>query len=352
MDRLLRVCAVAAAVLLCVATQVLCRLCDTPCLCPRSAPRCPAGVPLVLDGCRCCRVCARQRGEPCTDGLPCDGQRGLQCDYSASFHGEPGECVSREDLRCEVNGITYNEGQSFQPSCDTHCHCRGGGVSCVPACPLNVLLPTPDCPNPQRIRLPGKCCKEWVCENLDNTVLHDAITATRHGGLWPALPMDRHLNKLVPPASTCTEQSTRWSACSRSCGSGVSTRVSNQNPACKLQMETRLCKVRPCHAAQHVSREPMWGLQRRCKASYASPGPIRLVHQDCHSTRAYQLQYCGRCSDARCCTPHHTTTAEVTFRCPAGRRLQRAVMMIQSCVCHNNCPYAPHSNPARWGYRP
>lgn len=203
--------------------------------------------------------------------------------------------------------------------------------------------------------------------------------------MWPALPMDQHLNKLVPPASTCTEQSTRWSACSRSCGSGVSTRVSNQNPACKLQMETRLCKVRPCHAAQHVSREPMvsflligpfptkeippkpvrfdpltvwmcrfsqWGLQRRCKASYASPGPIRLVHQDCHSTRAYQLRYCGRCSDARCCTPHHTTTAEVTFRCPAGRRLQRAVMMIQSCVCHNNCPYAPHSNPALWGYRP
>lgn len=80
------------------------------------------------------------------------------------------------DLGCEVNGITYREGQSFQPSCDSYCHCRGGGVSCVPACPLDFRRPTPDCPNPQHIRLPGKCCKEWVCENLENTVIQDAIT--------------------------------------------------------------------------------------------------------------------------------------------------------------------------------
>lgn len=84
--------------------------------------------------------------------------------------------TGQEDLGCEVNGITYHEGQSFQPSCDTYCYCRGGGVICVPACPLNARLPTPDCPNPQHVRLPGKCCKEWVCENLENTVIQDAIT--------------------------------------------------------------------------------------------------------------------------------------------------------------------------------
>lgn len=84
--------------------------------------------------------------------------------------------TAKEDLGCEVNGIIYHEGQSFQPSCDTYCHCRGGGVTCVPACPLNARLPAPDCPNPQHIRLPGKCCKEWVCENLENTVIQDAIT--------------------------------------------------------------------------------------------------------------------------------------------------------------------------------
>ncbi|KAI3356974.1 hypothetical protein L3Q82_003610 [Scortum barcoo] len=334
-------------VLLCVATQVLCQLCDRPCLCPGPAPQCPSGVPLVPDGCRCCQVCARQRGEPCTEMLPCDSQRGLQCDYSASFPGDPGECVSQEDLGCEVNGVTYQEGQSFQPSCDTLCHCRGGGVVCVPACPLNARLPTLDCPNPQHVRLPGKCCREWVCENLENTVIQDAITGC--GRLFPM----GHPSKLVPPAPVCKEQSTQWSACSQSCGAGVSTRVSNQNPACKLQMETRLCKVRPCHQVQPVPRKPTWGQQGRCKASYTSPGPIRLVHQSCFSTRAYKLRYCGQCTDSRCCTPHQTTTAaEVTFHCPTGRLIQRPVMMIHSCVCHNNCPYSPYSNPALWGFRP
>ncbi|XP_034058427.1 WNT1-inducible-signaling pathway protein 2 [Gymnodraco acuticeps] len=352
MDRRLCDGVIALAALLCVATQVRSQLCDRPCLCPSEVPQCPAGVPLVPDGCRCCQVCARQRAEPCTEKFPCDSQRGLQCDYSASFPGEPGECVGQEDLGCEVNGVSYHDGQSFQPSCDTSCHCSGGGVSCVPTCPLNFHLPTSDCRNPQRIRLPGKCCKEWVCENLENTVIQDAITAMRPGRLWPSLPMDHPLNKLVLPASPCTEKSTQWSACSQSCGAGVSTRVSNQNPACKLQMETRLCKVRPCNAVRTRPRTPMWGQQGQCKASYTSPGPVRLVHQGCFSTQAFQLRYCGQCTDSRCCTPYHTTTAEVSFHCSTGRLLQRPVMMIHSCVCHNNCPYAPYSNPALWGYRP
>lgn len=74
--------------------QVLCQLCDRPCVCPNPVPQCPTGVPLVLDGCRCCQVCARQLGESCTEMVPCDNLRGLQCDYSASFPGLPGECVS------------------------------------------------------------------------------------------------------------------------------------------------------------------------------------------------------------------------------------------------------------------
>lgn len=41
-------------------------------------------------------------------------------------------------------------------------------------------------------------------------------------------------------------QTTEWSACSKSCGMGISARVTNNNPQCHLEKETRLCMVRPC----------------------------------------------------------------------------------------------------------
>lgn len=51
------------------------------------------------------------------------------------------------------------------------------------------------------------------------------------------------------PVSNCIEQSTAWSPCSQTCGPGISTRVSNQNGACRLELHSRLCQVRPCQGA-------------------------------------------------------------------------------------------------------
>ncbi|XP_030623545.1 CCN family member 5 [Chanos chanos] len=332
--------------LLCLGFQVCCQRCGKPCQCPSSMPTCPVGVPLVLDGCQCCQVCARQHGETCDNVFPCDSQRGLQCDYSASFPGDPGECVSQEELGCELNGVTYKEGQVFQPSCAVQCSCKGGGVTCVPLCTEDVRLPTPDCPHPQRVQLPGKCCKEWVCENTDNTVFQDAQIdlAVRPNRVLPALP-----GYQPSPGYNCIDQSTAWSACSRTCGSGISTRVSNQNPACRLEIQTRLCKVRPCQSV--TQRTPM-GRRRKCEPSYRTPVPVRLVHHSCYSAQFYRPRYCSLCSDGRCCTPYHTHTVPVIFHCPGGRLQRHAVMVINSCICHFNCPYSavtPYRRNTLWG---
>uniref|UniRef100_A0A8C2IE05 Cellular communication network factor 5 n=1 Tax=Cyprinus carpio TaxID=7962 RepID=A0A8C2IE05_CYPCA len=320
------------ALLFYLGSQVCCQQCGIPCLCQSSVPDCPEGIPLILDGCQCCQVCARQQGEACSKLFPCDIQRGLQCDYSASFPGDPGECVSQKELGCEHNGVSYQEGQVFQPSCALHCRCSGGGVTCVPRCSEDVLLPTPDCPHPRRVQQPGKCCKEWVCENMDNTVLQDAHIAS---GSEQTLLADSAYQ--TRPGSNCIDQSSEWSACSHTCGPGISTRVSNQNPACRLEMQMRLCMIRPCHPV--LQRNPQWS-RRKCQPTYRSVTPVRLFHQGCYSTQFYRPRYCGSCKDNRCCTPYHTGTALVTFRCPGGRLLNHAVMTINSCICHYNCPYS------------
>ncbi|KAI5095983.1 WNT1-inducible-signaling pathway protein 2 precursor [Silurus meridionalis] len=309
--------------------MVCCQQCVKPCKCPSSVPACPDGVALVLDGCGCCQVCAQQKGEACTDILVCDKKRGLECDYSASFPGDPGECVSQDMLGCELNGVSYHEGEVFQPSCHTQCKCAGGGVTCVPLCPEDVRLPSSDCPYPQRVQLPGKCCKEWVCENLDNNVLQDAPTAYSEAQVLPAFSGYQR-----SPRINCTYQSTEWSACSHTCGPGISTRVSNRNRACRFERQIRLCTIRPC-----LHLPPQTQMPRRCQSSYRWNVPTRLFHEGCYSMQYYRPRYCGHCTDGRCCTPYRTRTAQVTFRCPGGRLLHQAVMMIKSCACHYSCPH-------------
>lgn len=46
----------------------------------------------------------------------------------------------------------------------------------------------------------------------------------------------------------CLVQTTEWSACSKTCGMGISTRVTNDNAFCRLEKQSRLCMVRPCEA--------------------------------------------------------------------------------------------------------
>ncbi len=70
--------------------------CQWPCKCPKSPPTCPPGVSLIMDGCDCCRSCAKQVEEVCNEKENCDHHRGLYCDYSADKpRYEKGVCACK-----------------------------------------------------------------------------------------------------------------------------------------------------------------------------------------------------------------------------------------------------------------
>ncbi|KFO53162.1 WNT1-inducible-signaling pathway protein 2, partial [Corvus brachyrhynchos] len=119
--------------------QVCAQLCRRPCYCPWVPPRCPRGSPLVLDGCGCCKICARRLGEPCDFLHVCDQSQGLVCDYSSASAGTGATCNFEDDEEgCEVNGRVYREGEVFQPSCKIQCQCLDGGFNCIPLCQEDV----------------------------------------------------------------------------------------------------------------------------------------------------------------------------------------------------------------------
>lgn len=76
---------------------------------------------------------------------------------------------AREGAPCVFGGNVYRSGESFQSSCKYQCTCLDGAVGCVPLCGMDVRLPSPDCPMPRRVKVPGKCCEEWVCDSPPTT---------------------------------------------------------------------------------------------------------------------------------------------------------------------------------------
>lgn len=83
----------------------------------------------------------------------------------------PSLAVEDDEEGCEVNGRLYRDGEVFQPSCKIQCHCLDGGFTCIPLCQEDVRLPSPDCPFPRRVEIPGKCCPEWICEGAQEQPL-------------------------------------------------------------------------------------------------------------------------------------------------------------------------------------
>ncbi|XP_051887058.1 CCN family member 2-like isoform X1 [Pristis pectinata] len=315
--------------ILCNAYKVDAQLCPYPCRCPRMPPRCAPGSSLVVDPCGCCRVCAKQLGEQCTRSDVCDPEQDLFCDYTVSYSWNRGICTSLESGTCEFNGVLYKDGDVFQPSCKYHCWCSDGGIGCIPRCSEDIRLPGPDCPYPKRVEIPGECCPRWICEKQDNGIFGDALAAFRSDVFARRYPSHVPFN--------CLEQSSEWSACSRSCGIGVSTRISNKNHRCILETQSQLCIVKPCQQ-DHVRQAHMG--RNICQPTTRALRPIHFEYNNCISVKTYRPIYCGSCSDSRCCTPYKTRTESIEFKCKHGRIVKQQMMFIITCACHYNCSHA------------
>ncbi|XP_056154356.1 CCN family member 2b isoform X2 [Lampris incognitus] len=301
--------------------------CSQPCDCPSDTPPCPFGTSLVLDGCGCCKVCARQQGEPCSTQESCDHHKGLYCDFAVLSDTEVGICTAQDGQTCDLGGVIYRSGETFQPSCKHHCVCMNGEIGCVPTCANDVWLPTPDCPYPRRFQIPGKCCDEWICDQTPQDHLFESAMAVfRQVSARGPVPESPRVN--------CIVQTTEWSECSATCGMGISSRITNDNDRCQLGRQTRICLIRPCNADQEKDIK----VGKKCVRTPKAHRNMRFELSGCFSTRLYKPKFCGVCTDKRCCTPHTTITAEVEFRCPEGDVFKKKMMFIKTCSCHHDCP--------------
>ncbi|MBN3285375.1 NOV protein, partial [Polyodon spathula] len=234
---------------------------------------------------------------------------------------------AREGDICVFDGSVYQNGETFQPSCKYQCACRDGQIGCVPRCNLDVLLPGPDCPIPRKVQVPGECCEKWVCDSKAESPLGGFAMAGEQE--------DTYGVDIFDPSINCIEQTTEWGACSKSCGMGVSTRVTNRNRRCEMGKQNRLCIVRPCEK-EHQKQTSKKG--KKCFRTKKTVKPTHFEFKNCTSVHAYKPRYCGVCSDGRCCTPHSTKTVQVEFQCPRGKTIKKTMMFINTCACHNNCP--------------
>ncbi|XP_071444275.1 uncharacterized protein [Hetaerina americana] len=291
--------------------------CTYPCECPPpGALECPQNVSVVRDGCGCCEVCARQRGEPCDGNALCDPRKGLVCEFPPDKPSGPGVCEVIKGLPCIVFNKTYDNGESFLLDCRTQCTCQNGTYACASLCPQENISPRgASCLHPRLVEVPGQCCREWMC---------DSSNVPR-----PPLP--------------CTRRFTAWSSCSSSCGLGLSTRVAYNDTEIESYLssesecgasggvEVRLCQEKPCVLEDNSVLDPLT-LQstpikarhhhvrkgHECKATQRPSGPVRLRVGPCRSRKRFRPRSCGNCPGA-CCRPVLTHTIRVLFACATRR---------------------------------
>ncbi|XP_013403928.1 connective tissue growth factor [Lingula anatina] len=309
-------------------------VCRGPCQCTEQSITCQEGVGGVKDGCNCCFICARQQGETCNKRDICDEAKGLTCDttFGDGTNGR-GICRAKEAKSCEVDGKVHEDGSQWYKDCRTMCTCQNGNYGCVSVCPQEQTKPTN--PNCQLVTVRGKCCREWMCHVPRARIRQPPPTKSDY----------QNTEEIVrepssPPNRKCNLMTSSWSACSKTCGYGISVRESNDNAECKTVQQQRICIFRTCDLPDKKLRG------KTCKATFKAEKSAKLTYKNCTTTRAYRPRYCASCKRHRNCIPVKDKTVTLEFECEKGRLTTLSYMWIKKCKCL-------HSNPllARKGWK-
>ncbi|XP_077394541.1 cellular communication network factor 6 isoform X1 [Festucalex cinctus] len=293
------------------------QFCQWPCRCGQ-IPQCTPGVSSVLDGCGCCKSCAKQFGDPCNERDVCDLHKGMYCDFSADQpRFEIGVCAYLMASGCDLNGAHYENGEAFQASPLYKCTCIAGAIGCTPTFlpkPAGLLGPSPLIGN-------------------QPTSLHSSKISKKHA--QDTVYMSAYRDPPLAWKKNCLIQTTFWSPCSKSCGLGISVRVNNENHKCEMRKDMRLCLLRPCKKNVFNSIQVPKG--KTCQPQFRSKQREKFVLSGCTSTKRFKPTYCGICVDKRCCSPNKSRMIMVNFNCPGGSKMEWKMQWITSCVCQRKC---------------
>lgn len=308
-------------------------VCPRVCNCPKKHFSCEDGVPLVIDGCGCCHMCARQYGDSCSSVDRCDTDKGLFCDVLPNE--QLGICRADSPKHCFVNGKTYGDGDSFNLDCRSRCTCQNGHYGCVDLCSQELRKPSEVfCPNAQLMEVRGQCCKEWNCipptkaesNKIPRHIANNYEIRPQNNPQW----QERMINEVVETGNDCAVNGTKWSQCSVSCGVGISVRLAPKH--CRRKEDTRLCYLRPCGKSLNSNEH-----KKKCSPTTRAVERERIIYKNCKSVRAYRLKFCTNCREKQCCYPTRTKTREIEFICDDGRYEYLKYSWIKRCKCSKKC---------------
>lgn len=119
----------------------------------------------------------------------------------------------------------------------------------------------------------------------------------------------------------CVPQTTAWSPCSKSCGTGVSTRMTNSNSQCKLTKETRICQIRSCSQRD------------RRKVHFK----VLFYHLRCNLYTTFYMKVCS-CIECSLKDDFWWSHVNIWFWCLISNRLVRNVTTQKRPGVLLNCP--------------